>query len=236
MKGATPTMGVGDTFLLNCGSTATIVSYGGFKNVGIKTSTGYITTCRTSDLRSGMISDKLCPTVLGVACIGDGNRGRINDGTAYRIWMGLVQDHKSGKFTMHKDWLNFQKFMAWFDKSGYKYGMRPNSLLIRPEAKVHGPLTTIFVPGWLNKVLYGRERKGNFKYPCGVTFANGSWRSVFKVKNEIVHLQINKSMKEASIAYKHARGEYLSEALRNDEIPIGAILGVKRAAKQLLNV
>lgn len=234
MRGAKPTIKVGDTFTLTNGSTATVVYYGGFKDIGIKTDTGYEKVVRSSDLRTGMVLDRLRATVLGVGHIGNGKRGRVTDEIAYRLWMEMIRDHKSGEFTMHKDWLNFQKFVAWFDKAGYKYGMRPNSLLIRPKARIHGPLTTIFVPGWLNTILYGRKRKGEFKYPVGVTFAKGSWRSILKVHGEIVHCKISSTIEEAEIAYKNARGEYVLEALRNSEIPIGAILGATKAAKELI--
>lgn len=92
---------------------------------------GYRTVCKSQTVREGRLTDRLSPTVLGVATIGVGKyRNTINYKTTpeYKCWIGIIYRcyyekhcnyHRYGGrgVTVCREWLNFQNFAEWYHKS-----------------------------------------------------------------------------------------------------------------------
>ena len=212
--GVSSTAQVGDSFDLNNGSSAVIVEYVTHDEINVVTRTGYKTTVKMGSLKRGQVADKFWPTVLGIGYVGVGNYGRANNYGAYKVWAEMLNEHKHSAIKMCDDWLNFQIFAEWFYRSNWKYGWKFNALLIDPKANVHSEQTTIFIPRWLDSMLYGRGHN-----PSGISLSYGKWRSSLKVNKQLIHHCVNNSKKEAIESYREAKKAYILEAMESGELP-----------------
>lgn len=89
--------------------------------------TGFEMRTTAAALKRGYIKDKLLPSILGVACIGDGEYNSRTGETEHSVpviynqWRGmLVRCYnkkgaacKTKDLTVCEEWLNFQNFAGW---------------------------------------------------------------------------------------------------------------------------
>lgn len=113
---------------------ALVVSVNGWNSVLIRfEDTGYEVMTTTSHIRSGLIKDKMRPTVCGVGFIGDGPYGKSSD--SYTCWTNMMQRcysesyHNKNKTYVNcevcEEWQDYQCFADWYNDNypcdGEKY-------------------------------------------------------------------------------------------------------------------
>lgn len=112
---------------------------------------GYRVSCKSQAAREGRITDRMSPTVLGVAMIGDGPyRNTINYKTTkeYKCWISMIYrcyDKSSSNYHRYggrgvkvcDEWLNFQNFAKWYHEHIPAHG---NNWQLDKDIKVDGNL------------------------------------------------------------------------------------------------
>lgn len=122
---------------------------------------GYEFKAKSQVIREGRVTDRLSPTVLGVAMIGDGPyKNTINYKTTkeYKCWIGMIyrcynteietyQWYGAKGVTVCNEWLNFQNFAKWYEenhpKDGKEYQLDKD--INSGEVKIYSPETCIFI-------------------------------------------------------------------------------------------
>lgn len=116
---------------------------------------GYETQCKSQTIREGRVKDRLSPTVLGVAMIGDGPyRNTIDYKTtpAYKCWIGMIYrcyHRKTRAYPRYggrgvyvcDEWLNFQNFAKWHEENKPK---SDGSWQLDKDIKIDG--NTVYSP------------------------------------------------------------------------------------------
>lgn len=145
-----------------------VIEYRSWINVLIKfISTGYETSARVHNIRTGKVKDKLKPTVLGVGFIGDG-KYRPTDGKnmteEYARWSGMLTRCYSSQYldrfpsykgcTVCEEWHNFQNFAKWYNenhpKDGKNYEIDKDLSNFGDSGKIYSPETCLFVTPQVN--------------------------------------------------------------------------------------
>lgn len=88
--------------------------------------TGYESIFHSSQVKNGLVKDRLFKSVCGVACIGDGAYSKSKDKKVYSIWNAMIERCYSVKAqekqptyigcTVCDEWLNFQNYAKWYYK------------------------------------------------------------------------------------------------------------------------
>lgn len=118
--------------------------------------TGYRTKTRLSKIQSGIVKDKLKPSLFGVGFIGDGEADQPRRKEAYKRWFAMISRCYNKDDERHEwyrgvevceEWHNFQNFVVWYEdncpKDGMKYELDKD--ILSGEEKVYSPLTCCFV-------------------------------------------------------------------------------------------
>ena len=145
-------------------------------------STGYITTVSKGAVRSGIIKDRLLPTIYGVGFYGDGSFTNTLDKTttakALETWHTMFKRcYSEFVHTNHQPytdcfvseyWCNFQNFAKFYVEDPYRLaGWELDKDLLVKSNKEYGPNTCVFLPRDINGYLKtNAKRRG--KYPIGV--------------------------------------------------------------------
>ena len=141
---------------------------------------------------------------------------RIND-KAYDHWRDMIRrcydEKRLGKFPSYKytrvcdEWLYFSKFKKWFDDN-YIDGYHLDKDILFKGNLLYSPDTCCFVPVEINCLLLRRQNsRGEFPigvYKCGEKYAAG-----FSIRNHFKRLGLFDSEKDAFIAYKTHKEEYI---------------------------
>jgi len=126
--------------------------------------TGYKTTARAGNIRSGNVKDKLMPNVYGVGFVGDGeHKPRVNgkNSKPYKTWCGMLERCYSDKYqakyptyigcSVDPIWHNFQNFTKWFDEN-YIEGYHLDKDCKIEGNKIYSPENCLFVSAKENVV------------------------------------------------------------------------------------
>lgn len=179
-----PDMTIGTIHKTNASGDLKIVKYNSRENVDVEfLSTGYKLSTRSSSIRSSQVKDPLHPSVYGVGFIGVGkysaSKGRCST-MVYKRWSGMLKRCYSDKCqskhttytgcTVNPEWLNFQNFAAWYEKS-YIDGWHLDKDLIIVGNKIYSPDNCILIPQWLNCFTTDSKAKRG-EWPIGVSFSD----------------------------------------------------------------
>jgi hypothetical protein len=135
-----------------------IVKYFSTRKVLIRfVKTGYEKVVSYHHIKTGMVKDKLLPSVCGVGFIGDGNHktSKNNKHTkAYSVWAAMIQRCYGKKFKIKtpsysecyacEEWHNFQNFAEWFEEN-YIDGFDIDKDILIDGNKLYSPETCMFV-------------------------------------------------------------------------------------------
>lgn len=153
--------------------------------------TGYVFTSNTASIRTGVVKDKLKPSVYGVGYVGVGSYEQTTNGRSnkiYACWSGMLGrcygEHRLIKYPTYvgcyviPSWHNFQNFAKWYyenyPQDGNKYQLDKDLLV--PHNKVYSPDTCIFVPSWLNSLMTARNAARGI-WPLGVSKDGGKFKA-----------------------------------------------------------
>ena len=158
---------IGDKFNVNCGSIATVVRYINALEIIVKTNTGYTTTVRAEQLRSGSFSDNLYPLIFGIGYKG---LDYVYSDRCYQTWGSMLKRayHKDTTYencTGDKFWHNFSNFKPWYEKN-YIDGYELDKDLRFYGNKKYSEQMCIFVPQHINVFFFKFESDNGL--PFGV--------------------------------------------------------------------
>ena len=170
-----------------------------------------IVKCNLSNLKKGLVSNPMRPTLRGVGYMGVGNY-TSNDKLAYQTWNNMLERSYSEKCHQkqpaYKDtivcdeWLNFQNFAKWCysqdffnakDDKGKVYQL-DKDILVKGN-KTYSPETCCFVPKDIN-VLLLKSRKTRGDCLIGVTFNKNSGKFVTRMGVTGISCYIKQSVTE----------------------------------------
>lgn len=117
--------------------------------------TGYITSARFEDIRTGSVYDRLKPTVHGVGYLGVGEH-KAHGSAAYKRWVGMLERCYSDAWHKNKptykdctvcdEWKDFQVFAEWYYRNVPTHGRyHLDKDILVDGNKVYSPSTCMFV-------------------------------------------------------------------------------------------
>ena len=209
-----------------------ILKYNNNRNVEIQFSqTGYETTVKLTNIKSGIIKDPYSPSVYGVGILGTKYPSTINGRNTkeYLLWQCMLQRCCSGdfknKYQTYKDcevsenFKSYEYFYEWCHKQiGFGNDGNGNSfqldkdLLIKGN-KVYSESTCVFIPREINQVLVKRtaSRGEHLIGVCWDKTTNAFRAMVSKGKGKSEWLGYFKTEIEAFNAYKQAKEAFVKE-------------------------
>lgn len=173
-------MVVGAEFETNNYGRLVVVEYRSAYDVEVEfVSTGFKTSVQSEHIRSGLVKDKLSPTVCGVGFIGDGWFSS-RDRDTYQCWYAMIvrcyDEKRQSKYPTYKgcvvcdDWHNFQNFAKWYKenypKDGGKYQLDKDLSCYGSRGKLYSPEACIFVTAQVNSEE-ANAKSYRFKNPNG---------------------------------------------------------------------
>lgn len=183
----------------------------------------YVTKCRLSHLKDGLVYNPLKPCLYGVGFTGIGGYSAKNDKRAYSIWSTMLKRSYDVVFQECKptyvevsvcsEWLNFQNFAKWYyknsfstyvDSSDRSYHLDKDLLL--KGNKVYSPETCCFIPQELNKLTLNRGKVRGM-LPVGVTHfkRDGTYTAHISINNKCRNLGYFKTVEAAFDCYKQSK-------------------------------
>lgn len=164
------------------------------------------------------------PTAYGVGYMGVGNHkgGRSKSVKKYDVWKGMFQRSYCKKVHARKPhyigcsvderWHNFQDFGEWYDKNwkDYMVGWELDKDIIKRGNKVYGPDTCAFVPVEIN-LLLTRNKARRGKYPIGVFYDNGRFRSSVSINKVQKYFGSYDTPEEAFKVSKEEKEKYIKQ-------------------------
>ena len=105
-----------------------VLEYIDSRNVKIKfKETGFVTTAKASNIKSGIVKDRYLPTVYGVGFSGGDRKSEKENNVAYSYWHGAMQRCYDKRYHAKKptykecrvcsEWHNFQNFICWHNEN-----------------------------------------------------------------------------------------------------------------------
>jgi len=148
----------GTTHRTNLNGLMKIISYSGAFDVKVEfVDTGYITSARAVNIRSGTVKDLFRPKIYGIGFVGVGDHRTSvngNDTEAYSRWHKMLRRCYCPKSlknqptykgcTVDPEWHNFQNFANWFELN-YKEGTQLDKDIKIKANKVYSKDTCLMV-------------------------------------------------------------------------------------------
>ncbi len=140
--------------------------------------TGYVASVSSRHIRSGIVKDKLFPSVAGIGYIGDGDHKSSVNGKptkCYSTWQCMIYRCYSERVTLLNptyasvsvcnSWHNYQTFADWF-QSKYKSGLQIDKDIKVKGNKIYSPNTCMLVTVKDNTVK-AHAKNYSFESPSG---------------------------------------------------------------------
>ena len=205
-----------------------ILKYNDSKSVEIQfLKTGFETTVRLGDIKSGKVKDPYSPSVYSIGIVGTKYPSTINgrNTNEYMLWQSMLQRCYSDTFKkryptyegceVSDNFKYYEYFYEWchsqigFGNEGWHLD---KDLLVKGN-KVYSEKTCVFLPNEINSLLTRREALRG-EYLIGVCWsktANAFKAMVRKNKGKQEHLGYFKTELEAFKAYKTAKEAFIKE-------------------------
>lgn len=169
------------------GTEATVINYGGYKDVLVEFSNGGTAKTRWADFDKGQIVSPYDKTVEGIGYIGEGKFTASADRkltTAYKKWSSMFTRCYREKYRKYnatytdvkicEDWHNFQNFASWHEDNYYTLGeeemqLDKDILFKGKGSKIYSPENCVYVPKRINS-LFATNKASRGDLPIGVTF------------------------------------------------------------------
>lgn len=213
---------VGEKRLMNNGYYATIISYGGCKDVTVLFDMSNETvSCEYSNFKKGLVKPKFLPTVYGVGIV-ENEKVRDSENNvlkSYKTWQGMLGRCYDSKFkkenptyedcSVSEEWKTYSCFKKWYDVNFYQVDSEimclDKDILIKGN-KMYSKESCVFAPFRINSIfinMFDKNRSGKIgAYKKG---------SKFMVNIGTTYIGIYESEEEAFAHYKTHR----EEAIRN---------------------
>lgn len=229
---------IGETKLMNCGDTATIIEYVGTNDVTIQfKNSGEIIKCRYKGFKNGATKSRLSKTLYNIGYIGIGQYTTTqNNGHSpqYHKWVEMFKRCYDEKYqekkptykdcTVCDEWHNFQVFAKWYDDNYYNVENEimclDKDILIKGN-KMYSPNTCIFVPERIN-LLFTKNDASRGHLPIGVSYDN----TKTKFRSRINLYDENNKLKTKSL------GTYKTPEKAFDQYKIEKEKFIKQKAKE----
>ena len=223
---------VGKVFKSKSSGDFKILKYNNARNVEIQFSqTGYETTVKLTNIKSGIIKDPYSPSVYGVGILGTKYLSTVNGVRTkeYTLWMDMLRRCYSDTYKkknqtyidceVSNKFKSYEYFYEWCNKQ-IGFGVDGNGnqfqldkdLLIKAN-KVYSESTCVFLPKEINSVLT-KCTASRGEHLIGVCWHNTNKAFVARVhknKGKPEHLGLFNTEIEAFNAYKQAKEAYIKE-------------------------
>ncbi|HFD2052234.1 TPA: AP2/ERF family transcription factor [Clostridium perfringens] len=223
---------VGETKMMNCGETASIVEYNGANDITVQfKNTGELVNCTYTNFKKGSIKSHFTPTVYGVGIIGlektrDENKKNFKP---YITWCDMLKRCYDERYkekyptyndrTICEDWKYYKNFKKWYDENYYEIAdetMCINKDVLAKRNKTYSPDTCVFVPRSINS-LFVKNDADRGELPIGVAWHKRDKKyraqcSIFDIninKYKRKHLGYYNTPEEAFKAYKQFKENYI---------------------------
>ena len=189
---------------------------------------GTIVEHRTYDnFKAGTIKNPMTPSVFGIGFIGKGKFKTCDENgeetKCYIAWKSMLKRCYYSKYqethptykgcTVCKEWWNFQVFAEWYYKHYYELEnerMMLDKDILKKGNKVYSADNCVFVPSSINNLFVKRD-KCRGEYPIGVRKKWNKFEAQLTKDNKQIHLGYYTTPKEAFLAYKQAKEQFVKE-------------------------
>jgi len=219
---------VGEQKYSNEGCLMKIVEYYNYDDIVVQFQDeyGYFKCTDYGSFKIGEVKNPYHKSMYGVGFMGVGHYRKQIDGVnqpQYKAWCEILRrcyaKNADVKFPTYKDstvcetWKNLQFFGSWHDENVYTLDDEKMEIdkdwLIKGN-KLYSPVTCIFVPSRINRLIGGSSNNG---LPKGVKYRPLIKRFVATLNNK--HLACCKTPEEAFEYYKKAKEDYIKEVALN---------------------
>lgn len=138
---------------------------------------------------------------------------------AYRDWNNMLQRcYGKSNFpskpaykecVVCEEWHSFLKFREWFDENYIEGYFLDKDVLIKGN-KIYSPNTCSYIPSFINTLLLNR-RSARGEYPIGVQKQKYGFSAKLWKQRKPHYIGFYKNEKDAFLAYKKAKEEYIKE-------------------------
>lgn len=122
---------------------------------------GTLGECSSTSFVNGTVENPYHKTVVGIGYLGEGTYvtkvKSERHTTEYEYWCSMMKRCYSGlhssykRFSVCKEWHNFQVFAAWWDSNPYgKLGWQLDKDLLIKNNLIYSPTTCVFIPSKIN--------------------------------------------------------------------------------------
>ena len=203
-----------------------ILKYNDAYNVDVQfLKTGFKTSVRLGNIKSGSIKDSYLPSVYGVGILGTKYPTAINgvQTKEYNLWQHMLKRCYSDKYQyptykgceVSDKLKSYEYFYEWCHKQiGFgNEGWQLDKDLLTKGNKVYSEDSCVFLPQEINSLLV-KSIASRGEYLIGVSWhnANKAFRAqISKNKGKLEHLGYFKTEMEAYNAYKTAKESFIKE-------------------------
>ena len=207
--------------------------------------TKYQTYAQSSQIVKGSIKDKLKPSLFNIGFIGVGKYEPRKNNFPYYQWLSMIRRCYDSKYhetrptyknvTVCKEWHNFQNFAEWFYIYGnYKDGFELDKDLLIENSKIYSKDTSIYVPGWLNK-LFNDKQSSNKVLPVGVWDNGKKYFACCSINGRRKFGITRHLVLEARNDYLRMRINYILEKMNHIDFPNKLLKPVEKRLNKMQN-
>ena len=214
---------VGEQHINNQGYRFEITEYRGCMNCDIMFENGYlVNNVEYSQILRKEIRNPYHKTKYNVGFLGEGRYNSKTHVRAYDKWSNMFMRSYDTKYiekfptykgcTVDKNWHNFQVFAQWFEenlKSHMKDWDLDKDILVKGN-KIYSPETCCLIPTRINKLFTSRKNNRG-ALPVGVSKIGNKFKANLSKNGYRLHLGTYNTPKEAFLAYKTAKENYIKE-------------------------
>lgn len=226
--GARPTIFAGDVFSSIRFGNFKVLEYVSNKEVFVQfLKTGYVTKTSVSNIREGLVKDKMMPFVVGEGFCDapalDTNGEILKE---YRVWHSMLTRCYNEKYLnrypayrgceVSDNFKSFKFFKNWFESQEFVEGYVLDKDLLVKGNRVYSENTCCFVPEVVN-LLLANNKASRGHLPIGVTKTGENKFRVRlnKGKGLVKHVGYFSTPEEAFFAYKIEKEAYIKEVANN---------------------
>ena len=227
---------VGEIKKMSCGDYAKIVEYNSSLDVVVEFQDENKYTCNAEywNFARGHVKNPYHKNQYGGHVgVGKYNITENRKGTyIYNAWIRVLERSFSENFkqrfptyknvTCCDEWLCFQNFAEWYEDNYYEIdgqSMELDKDWIQFENNIYCPELCVISPSIINVCLSNHDKIKNHELPTGITYHNNKYQARLSIECERIDLGHYIVLKDAMVAYKKAKIEYvkyLAEKYKQD--------------------
>lgn len=216
-----PSIKIGDTFTLNCGSVAEVLEFINSKEVRIKIAepVPYEDIVGAGNLKIGAVANKFKASHSGVGYLGFSCTPASS--FEYKAWSSMIKRCYNASeaqatyadCSVDKKWFSLENFVEWAkDQRRQPKWQLDKDLLVKGN-KVYSENFCVFLPREINTFLTNR-RNHRGPWPVGVTYHSrlNKWQATCCTNSTLdAYLGVYTSPEEAFYVYKETKEKYAKQ-------------------------